>query len=178
MLRVVLLLSALHTCSGVGAENSAGAPVESCDADLDGGKFARSYTLTGCSDPSQCGVYRRTEARCLKDYTEGGLCGSDPTLCDQAPVYQLEGRKEGPVLYRWSPYGRSSEWRVGPSARLADCEGYSALLRSPAAAGRPSPGAPTDPEFDDDAGWYDAARRKPDGTLSSPGKVTISAGGS
>jgi|EP01044_Picomonas_judraskeda_P013190 hypothetical protein len=62
---------------------------ESCDANAalqQGTDFAQSYTLSGCSNPSQCGVYRRVDARCLKDYTEGGLCGPDPTLCDQAPV--------------------------------------------------------------------------------------------
>ena len=63
--------------------------------------FAETYEITGCADPAHCGVYRLVQAHC----EPGAHCPtkSDRSLCDRAPVYQLEGRADGPVLHRWAP---------------------------------------------------------------------------
>ncbi len=60
--------------------------------------FAKTYEITGCADPAHCGVYRIVAAHC----EPGAHCPSksDRTLCDRAPVYQLEGQPDGPVLHR------------------------------------------------------------------------------
>ena len=178
----------LASAGAAGAAAEEDAADESCAADsavtLDAQGLAQSYTLSGCSNPSHCGVYHRVDARCLKDKTEGGVCGANPALCDNSPVFQLGGAQGAPVLYRWSPYGQSSEWRVAPSARLNDCESYGALLRSASVAtGRQNDddaggGAPTDRGFSAGGGWFDdAARTKENGWSPARGAITIVAGG-
>jgi hypothetical protein len=76
---------------GAPAAASAGGAAGEC---LDG--FADTYEITGCATAAHCGTYRRRTAHC----EPGPHCpsSSDRTLCDRAPVYQLEGG--GPVLYR------------------------------------------------------------------------------
>eukprot|EP01044_Picomonas_judraskeda_P006371 COSAG03_NODE_632_length_6618_cov_41.348366_2_plen_119_part_00 len=50
----------------------------------------------------------------------GSYCGSDATLCGGAPVFQRAGG--GAVLYRYTTSGGYTQWYVGPSERLGDCE--------------------------------------------------------
>ena len=52
---------------------------------------------------------------------------TDSTMCDGAPVYQLEGTAAGEsaVLFRSTMSDGISSWFVGPSQALAEC--YEAL---------------------------------------------------
>lgn len=77
--------------------------------------FAQSYTITGCADPAHCGVYRIVPAHC----EPGAHCPSksDRTLCDRAPVYQLEGQPDGPVLHRCGSNHRKCPCLASPCAR-------------------------------------------------------------
>jgi hypothetical protein len=72
--------------------------------------FAETYEITGCADPAHCGVYQIVSAHC----EPGAHCPSksDRTLCDRAPVYQLEGQPDGPVLHRCERACTSMELRV------------------------------------------------------------------
>ena len=76
--------------------------------------YADSYTLSGCATAEYCGVFHRVAAHCAG----GGSCGSDAALCDGAPAFQRAGG--GAVLYRWTGGGYTN-WFVGPSERLGDC---------------------------------------------------------
>lgn len=70
-------------------------------------QFSEMYDVSGCSNPATCGMFNRTLQ-----------------LCDDAPVYQLGGREDGPVLYRSTTQNQrepSTNWAVGPSARRTDC---------------------------------------------------------
>eukprot|EP01043_Picozoa_sp_COSAG02_P044107 COSAG02_NODE_3903_length_6061_cov_2.511238_1_plen_1174_part_00 len=58
--------------------------------------FYESYTVSGCSDPAHCGVYKRVSAHCTtqSDWCPGGRFSrgkTNSTLCDGAPVYQRAG---------------------------------------------------------------------------------------
>eukprot|EP01046_Picozoa_sp_COSAG06_P010894 COSAG06_NODE_608_length_13862_cov_86.760355_5_plen_265_part_00 len=128
------------------------------------------YTVTGCSDESQCGVFTRVPANCASgDHCPGGYYANgntDPTLCDNAPVFQAGG-PDGPVLYRFY-FDGGTVWRVGPSDRLNDCypiSGY--YLVSDLNPGRPGD-APTAPEYNNGGGWYD------NGAYGAP--ITVTAG--
>ena len=71
-----------------------------CDTDLP--DYAQAYTLSGCSDPSDCGVFHANVHSGNLD--RWGPSGA-PAQCDGAPVYQLVdagGGAAGPVLYRYS----------------------------------------------------------------------------
>jgi hypothetical protein len=117
-----------------------------------------SYTITGCTDSSYCGVFTRVPARCM-----GGECGPDPTRCDGAPVYQ-HGGADGPVLFRLSGFGASpfTVWYVGISRSLETCqnEGIPMDLLMSGSTEEP-PGAPTAPGYSDGSndaggqGWAD-----------------------
>ena len=49
---------------------------------------------------------------------------TDATLCDGAPVYQRQGvAADGAVLYRMGFSYGSTQWVVGPSSNLGDCNG-------------------------------------------------------
>ena len=89
--------------------------------------YADSYTLRGCSGasgPVFCGVFARAEARCATG--SGARCpggasaagNADPTLCDNAPVYQ---NAHGQVLLRKSE-GGGTRWYVSGGDALVDCE--------------------------------------------------------
>ena len=163
--------AATGAAAAAAAAAAAGAS-SSCAVDERG--FAEAYTLSGCSNPAHCGVYVRVEAQCLKDFTEGGVCGKDAALCAGAPVYELRGTSGGgggggSILYRWSPNGQSSSWLVGASARRSDCESYGSFLRSlPIAGSAVHPPAAEGHNSGD--GWYDDEARL-------RGTVTIAPGG-
>eukprot|EP01043_Picozoa_sp_COSAG02_P008947 COSAG02_NODE_296_length_25401_cov_7.672437_17_plen_171_part_00 len=82
--------------------------------------FAETYEITGCADPAHCGVYQIVSAHC----EPGAHCPSksDRTLCDRAPVYQLEGQPDGPVLHRCeracslAPVPPTNNFRGAPSS--------------------------------------------------------------
>merc|ERR1711939_531639 len=83
--------------------------------------FAQTYEITGCADPAHCGVYRIVPAHC----EPGAHCPtkSDRSLCDRAPVYQLEGRLDGPVLHRYNYGDLTTRWFVGDAqTALAECD--------------------------------------------------------
>ena len=98
--------------------------------------YNESYTISNCSNPSHCGVFRRVAARCTagsSDFCPGGEDANgntDPTLCDGAPVYQLflpedgsgaaGGCSNGAVLRRQYFMGQTA-WYISPSKCLADC---------------------------------------------------------
>ena len=95
--------------------------------------YASSYTLTGCRNAADCGVYMVVSARCpsfrCNDPTAYGRPGyGDPALCDGAPVYQqqtLDG-SGGRVLlrtYNGPSTLESTQWHVTDSSHLDDC-GY------------------------------------------------------
>eukprot|EP01043_Picozoa_sp_COSAG02_P028361 COSAG02_NODE_1715_length_11211_cov_8.483801_8_plen_692_part_00 len=129
--------------------------------------FAESYTVSGCSNPVHCGVFRRAVARCTAGrYCPGGDLANgntDPRLCDGAPVYQkvvADGGGDGPVLYRFynspgGPHGSEeyTAWFVGPSNALTSC-GHSYFLHSPAPRGS-SGSSPTADGYYTGDGWYD-----------------------
>lgn len=75
--------------------------------------YWNSYTLAGCNNPARCGVFTRVEAE---------HAPPNPTLCDDAPVYQNGGRGSGgPVLYRITG-SAGTYWVVGEgSYALAHC---------------------------------------------------------
>ena len=118
--RYVTGVSCEAECRGHGSASSGrcvctdGYTGDSCEASsptspLPAG-FAMAYTLSGCSDSTHCGVFRRVSADCTRGfYCPGGEYeasgGSDPSLCDGVPVYQ-KGDNHGPVLYRayYDPY--------------------------------------------------------------------------
>ena len=145
--------------------------------------FDDIYTVTGCSDESHCGVFTRVPANCASGYhCPGGANAddnTDPTLCNNAPVYQ-EGGPDGPVLFR-SYYraethqeatvlqgGVGTKWYVGPSHRLRDCEGGFYYLASVA---NPGPGdAPTAPGYSAGDGWVDVE------TMDNVRTITVTAG--
>jgi hypothetical protein len=93
-------------------QGNCGAGSCACDRDY-GGDFCEiwyrpSYTLSGCPDPSFCGVFERTN-----------------TTCHGLPAYQQQ--LGGLALYQIAHHG-GSVWYVGPSARLEDCD---SLAQSP-----------------------------------------------
>jgi hypothetical protein len=115
--------------------------------------FSTSYVISGSSGYNNVdGTYSLAEAHCvsgsLADWA--GLCDPvSPTTCGNAPVYQ-SGGAEGNVLYRFVS-GGSSEWLVGPSIRLADCQWASqsgplshGYAYRNSKRGRTAPGAPDD----------------------------------
>jgi hypothetical protein len=96
--------------------------------------FFESYTITGCSVSSSCGLFTRVAARC----TSGSGCPGGPnensgsidsTLCHGAPVYQ-RGGDDGPVLYRWMWGDGRTDWYVMDSSVLEDCFGSTQHLHS------------------------------------------------
>ena len=118
-------------------------------------EYAETYTLTGCSDPDHCGVFRRVAARCTGgDGAARASCpggqyefsgNRDPTLCAGAPVYQ-RGGDDGPVMFRYDTtavYGSVySRWKVGDSTALESCDSGTYLIS--AESNQPSGGPPTD----------------------------------
>eukprot|EP01045_Picozoa_sp_COSAG04_P035671 COSAG04_NODE_8338_length_988_cov_1.033746_2_plen_155_part_01 len=94
--------------------------------------FADSYTLSGCVDPAQCGVFSLVDAHCGHPGTADDQCcagnayarpGSlwPQSLCDGAPVYQREGDADGAVLYRKFYRDGRGAWGVGESGMLGNC---------------------------------------------------------
>ena len=84
------------------------------------------------------------------DYANGN---TDPTLCDNAPVFQAGG-PDGPVLYRvYDSYHGGTSWVVGPSDRLNDCSYYDGSYLISDSNPGPLGGreAPTAPVY----GWLD-----------------------
>eukprot|EP01046_Picozoa_sp_COSAG06_P053846 COSAG06_NODE_9414_length_1907_cov_18.771571_2_plen_164_part_00 len=134
--------------------------------------FDYTYDVAGCSNPAHCGTFVAVPARC----TSGVLCPggagarpgwTDATMCDGVQTYQLGG-PDGPVLFRWYYSGGSTQWFVGPSDRLNDCNGgnylYSALN-----PGQPG-GAPSAPEYSAGDGWTDRDNNY------ARGAITVTAG--
>jgi hypothetical protein len=129
--------------------------------------FAESYTVEGCSNPAHCGVFRRVDAHCTDPYHYGHCPGgeyangnSDETKCDAAPVYQRVGEGggvdgSGPVLYRYYNQQDNTQWIVGPSDALADCNGQLLSSRPQGSNQGPTGGAPTAPGYSAGDGWYD-----------------------
>ena len=111
------------------------------DMAVDTTDWPAAYVLEGCDDASNCGTFLRASARC----TDGSAvtCGSDSTLCDNAPVYQRGGSSSAAVLYRYTDLlgTGGSRWKVGPSARLDDCRVGQYHLQSGSSMSR---GEPTD----------------------------------
>eukprot|EP01046_Picozoa_sp_COSAG06_P018381 COSAG06_NODE_1278_length_10031_cov_105.662002_10_plen_176_part_00 len=151
-------------------------------------QWPQHYTVTGCSDESHCGVFTRVLASCASgshcpggDYANGN---TDPTLCDNAAVYQ-EGGPDGPVLFRYYYSDRiysssGTKWLVGPSDRLDACGwsgstptsgysrasyGYGPYLHSALNPGRPG-GAPTAPGYSAGGGWTDHDNSNARGTIT------------
>eukprot|EP01043_Picozoa_sp_COSAG02_P056238 COSAG02_NODE_6641_length_3441_cov_5.384201_3_plen_156_part_00 len=127
-----------------------------------GAMYADSYTLAGCSNPNDCGVFKRVLAHCASgDHCPAGQYANgntDPTLCDGAPVYQkssddVEGG--GRVLFRkYDPSSHITQWWVAPAGSyvLAYCDLHGYYLSS-----RTNPGlgsAPTAPVYSI-GGWRD-----------------------
>jgi len=142
--------------------------------------FDESYTVSGCANPSHCGVFRRTNAHCTDTvngrcpggdwFREGANGNTDAKLCDGVPVFQRVGQGggvdgSGPVLYRFYDVDSGETvWRVGPSARLADCYYASTdYLHSNHGA---TAGAPTAPGYSARKGWYDHETNGARGTIS------------
>ena len=70
-------------------------------------QYSDVYDVSGCSNPATCGSFNRTLSK-----------------CDDAPVYQLGGWDDAPVLYRSTTANQreaSTNWAVGPAARREDC---------------------------------------------------------
>ena len=90
-------------------------------------------------------------------------------MCDGVLTYQLGG-PDGPVLYRFYDGGGSTQWVVGPSDALNDCnsDGYP-YLYSASNPGRPG-GAPTAPGYSAGDGWTD------DDNNGARGTITVTAG--
>ena len=116
-------------------------------------QYAGSYTLSGCGFPYLCGVFTRVEAHCAAG--SGPRCpggaitdGTDPTLCDGAPVYQQQTGDSQLVLLRVSEQGGGTRWWVSHSGALDDCEAqhYDPRPRSDLNPGRPGY-APTAPAY-------------------------------
>ena len=77
--------------------------------------WPNAYIITGCQTPDDmwCGTFQRVTANCVS--TVHPHCGADPTMCDEAPVYQ--NGDGGPVLFRWAGHdrkhdGESTYWYV------------------------------------------------------------------
>ena len=88
--------------------------------------YADSYTLSGCGIrfADFCGVFTRVPAHC----TAGANCpgganvdgiSTNPTLCDGAPVYQIDGAGTK-VLLREFDAGHTN-WLVSDNHALVDC---------------------------------------------------------
>jgi hypothetical protein len=125
-------------------------------------------------------VFRRTNAHCTDTtngrcpggdwFREGANGNTDAKLCDGVPVFQRVGQGggvdgSGPVLYRfYNVDSGETVWRVGPSARLADCYYASTdYLHSNHGA---TAGAPTAPGYSAGKGWYDHETNGARGTIS------------
>ena len=95
--------------------------------------FAEAYTLSGCADSAHCGTFHRVAARCASgDHCPGGqydYSGTDPSLCNGAPVYQ-KGSGDGPVLSLADWGGSGTRWVVTDSSALETCNSGSSYLFS------------------------------------------------
>jgi hypothetical protein len=130
--------------------------------------YAESYTLSGCTTARYCGVFRRVAAQCLCDECEN--CPNmelarpgwtDATLCDGAPIYQLEGG-EGLVLYRYMPWRGGSQWAVTDSDDgVHRCGGGSQYYHSRLADSDLAPSAPDAVIYGwSDPGGYDSTNEQ------------------
>ena len=126
--------------------------------------YASAYTISGCSDPADCGVFSPVPAHCTNN--RRGRCpggvnangNTDSSLCDGAPIYQ---RADGThVLYRGNLTSSSyiyTVWYVADSTALDDCWGSTyqyPYLDSDQKSGRLG-SAPTAPGYSAGGGWYD-----------------------
>ena len=144
--------------------------------------YSSTYTISGCSDPADCGVFKLVPANCTDTY-EGRCPGgryangnTDRTLCDGAPAYQsADGTR---VLLRWYSSGFDyTSWRVAgsyaPHTPLSNCFGGITYLLSASINGRLGY-APTAPGYDardqGQEGWLDDNN-------SQRGRIRVTAGG-
>eukprot|EP01046_Picozoa_sp_COSAG06_P032147 COSAG06_NODE_3190_length_5707_cov_57.591655_8_plen_170_part_00 len=130
--------------------------------------FDYTYDVAGCSNPAHCGTVVVVQASCTSGDSCPGGRDTDPTLCDNAPVFQAGG-PDGPVLFRYY-FGGSTFWAVGPSDRLNDCDPDYVYLVSDSNPG-PLGDAPTAFEYNNGAGWRDY-----DNGAYSYGTITVTAG--
>ena len=120
--------------------------------------YASTYTISGCSSATDCGVYSLVSARCnddSSDHCPGGQFANgntDPSLCDSAPVYQSADGTH--VLFRVYG-GRTTAWWVADHSALDTCNYAGPLYLY----SRSNPGqvgsAPTAPGYSAGSGWYD-----------------------
>ena len=129
-----------------------------------------SYDVAGCSNPAHCGTFVAVPARCTSGYYCPGGGGARPgwtdaTMCDGVPTYQAGG-PDGPVLYRYYNGDSVTQWRVGSSGALNDCDWrHSNYLASASNPGRPG-GAPTAPGYSAGDGWTDNDNNGARGTIT------------
>eukprot|EP01046_Picozoa_sp_COSAG06_P054987 COSAG06_NODE_9960_length_1778_cov_5.453627_3_plen_235_part_00 len=144
--------------------------------------FDYTYDVAGCSIPAQCGTFVAVQARCTSGaYCPGGEYArpgwTDATMCDGVPTYQ-SGGPDGPVLYRdyirpHYVYGDWTQWRVGSSDVLNDCNRNHYYLYSQENPG-PTGYAPTAPVYSAGDGWYDYGANNNDN--GGWGTITVTAG--
>ena len=140
--------------------------------------YASTYTISGCSDPADCGVFSLVPARCTGSHDRcpgGGYANenTDPTLCDNAPTYQsADGTRVLLRVYSWSfIVGRTTQWWVTDSTALDDCAGTAYYLSSEAYGHDGRPGsAPTLLGYSAGAGWRDWNNRQ-------EGSIHVTGGG-
>eukprot|EP01046_Picozoa_sp_COSAG06_P018993 COSAG06_NODE_1339_length_9813_cov_44.214639_3_plen_285_part_00 len=138
--------------------------------------FGYSYDVAGCSNPAHCGTFVAVPARCTSGlFCPGGAAArpgwTDATRCDGVPTYQAGG-PGGPVLYRGYEIDYDgTQWIVGPSDALNDCNPYGGpfYLASALNPGRPG-GAPTAPGYSAGSGWTDIDNNY------AHGAITVTAG--
>lgn len=83
---------------------------------------------------------------------------TDSTMCDGAPVYQLEGTAAGEsaVLFRSTMSDGTSLWFVGPSQALAECyEAVSLQIYLQSNGNQASASTPDAAVYSAGAGWID-----------------------
>ena len=138
--------------------------------------YSSTYTISGCSDPADCGVFKLVPANCTDTY-EGRCPGgryangnTDRTLCDGAPAYQsADGTR---VLLRWYNSGPDyTAWWVADRSALDACLGAPDYLLSASNPGRLG-SAPTAPGYSAGDGWRDHNN----GQFGAPIRVTAGGG--